>query len=104
MDNELELELELELLVHKVTANLNTVQGRNTLPSEKNAIWQTITNKINELSSTRREVEEVKKGYKETDKRKSGIQPSSDQDDRLRPPTIRTINHLRRSRPTNTGF
>ena len=104
MDDELELELELELLVHEVTANLNTVQGRNTLPSEKNAIWQTIPNKINELSSTRREVEEVKKGYKETDKRKSGIQPSSDQDDRLRPPTIRTINHLRRCRPTNTGF
>ena len=46
MDDELELEIELELLVHEVTANLNTVQGRNTLPSEKNAIWQTITNII----------------------------------------------------------
>ena len=45
MDDEFELELELELLVHEVTANLNTVQGRNTLPLEKNAIWQTITNK-----------------------------------------------------------
>ena len=99
-----ELKLELELLVHEVTANLNTVQGRNTLPSEKNANWQTIRNTVNELSSMRREVEGVKKGYKETNKRKSGIEPSSDKDDRLRSPTIRTINQLRRCRPTNTGF
>ena len=54
-------ERELELLVHEVTANINTLQGRNTLPSHKNAIWQTITCNINALSSTRWEVEEVKK-------------------------------------------
>ena len=54
-------EQEFEILFHEVTANINMLQGRNTLPSEKNAIWQTITSNINSLSSTQWEVEELKK-------------------------------------------
>src|SRR4029434_4136692 len=34
--------------------NINILQGRNRLPSEKNAIWKTITSNINALSSTQR--------------------------------------------------
>ena len=56
-------------MVHEVSANINILQGRNTLPSQKHAIWQTITCHINGLSSTRREVEEVKKRWQDIKRR-----------------------------------
>ena len=60
---------EVDILVHEVTANLNVIQGRNSTPTQKNAIWTEITKKINAISSTRRQVEDVKKRWQDIKRR-----------------------------------
>lgn len=60
----------IEILVHKVQQN--EMNYRTFTPSGKNAIWTAMTNKINFLSSTQREVEVAR--HTVQNKRKGRVQ------------------------------
>lgn len=62
-------EAELDILVDGVVIYINIIQGRNSTPTQKKSVWNSITNQINAITPYNRSHVEVRKRWYDVKRR-----------------------------------